>query len=138
VTQDIWTTSWITESEIIGTKIGDRYSDFQQERVRYRQLARGLLRELKSYAVGRKKDVARGAETPELAALLLDKYAWGVASALKLLEFPARNFTAEADRLVLEIDPDFAENRKKRWAARPASLSFAPAEPTALDGGPGN
>ncbi len=87
------------------------------------RLSEDLLRELKNYADGRKKDVARGAETAELAALLIEKYAWGVASTLKVLEFPSRNLAAEADRLVLEIDPDFAEHTKKRWAARPAGVS---------------
>jgi hypothetical protein len=92
------------------------------------RLNEDLLRELKTYADGRKQDVKRGAETPELAALLVEKYAWGVASALKVLEFPARNFIVEADRLVLEIDPKFMENKHRRWAARPAGLMLEASE----------
>jgi hypothetical protein len=87
-------------------------------------LGERLLRELRSYAEGRKKDVDRGAETPALAALLVEKYAWGLATAVKLLEFPAQNITAEADKLVAEIDPYFSENKRKRWAGRPAGITY--------------
>jgi hypothetical protein len=49
---------------------------------------------------------------------------WGLATALKVLEFPARSIIEETNRLVLQIDPNFAMTKKKRLAARPAGLSF--------------
>lgn len=83
--------------------------------------------ELRHYAGSRKNDVLRGAETPELAALLVEKYGEGLVKALHmaedLLEVPASRLRAEVDRLVLEIDPNAEENRKKRWASRPAGVS---------------
>ena len=40
--------------------------------------------DLESYAKSRMNDVARGAETPELAGLLVQKYGYGLAKALQL------------------------------------------------------
>ncbi|MFJ1470188.1 beta/alpha barrel domain-containing protein [Massilia orientalis] len=84
--------------------------------------------ELRDYAAKRKNDVRRGAETPELAALLVEKYGEGLVKALHiaedLLDVSASRLRAEVDRLVLEIDPDAEENRKRRWASRPAGVSI--------------
>ena len=41
-----------------------------------------LIQQVKDYANGRAKDVARGAETPRLAALLVQKYGRGVVDAI--------------------------------------------------------
>jgi hypothetical protein len=81
-----------------------------------------VIQDIRMYAQDRATDVARGAETPELAALLVDKYCEGMTKALHIagLESAVR---AEGDRLVREIDPDFDAHRKSRWAARPASLT---------------
>ena len=83
---------------------------------------------LKSYAESRKKDVARGAETPELAGLLVQKYGYGLAQALDLAadlaDHPAPGLMAEVDRLVAEIDPDWRANQVRRFEARPASIFF--------------
>jgi hypothetical protein len=92
------------------------------EREYYRQL---LLDHFREYVKGREKDVARGAETPELSALLAEKYGLGMMTAAKLLEFDSGPFMQEVDRLVLAIDPKFKENAKKRWESRPAGLSLA-------------
>lgn len=85
-------------------------------------LQQRLLTELQSYAASRSKYVARGAETPELAALLVEKYGEGMARAARLLEFDDRELSAELQRLTLQIDPQLVANREKRWAARPARL----------------
>jgi len=88
-----------------------------------------VVSELREYAASRKNDVARGAETPELAALLVEKYGEGLVKALHiaedLLEVPTSRLRAEVDRLVLEIDPNAEENRKIRWASRPAGVSVS-------------
>jgi hypothetical protein len=85
-------------------------------------LQQRLLTELRSYAASRSKDVTRGAETPELAALLVEKYGEGMARAARLLDLDDRELSAELQRLTLQIDPQLATNREKRWAARPAGL----------------
>lgn len=86
-----------------------------------------VVAELRNYAASRKNNVSHGMESPELAALLVEKYGEGLVKALhiaeNLLDVPASRLQAEVDRLVLEIDPDAEENRKKRWASRPAGVS---------------
>lgn len=88
-----------------------------------------LEREFLKYAESRKHDVERGAETPDLAAELVNKWTEGAQAALRTIEFPRAYYDklAElADRLVLEIDPNFKENRRRRFKARPASLAYGP------------
>lgn len=85
--------------------------------------------EIQEYAKGRVKDVKRGAETPRLAALMLEKYVCGFICALRCIEknsdmIFSRNIQTLGDRLCVEIDPDFIENRKLRWDAKPADLIF--------------
>ncbi len=46
-----------------------------------------LIEEFRGYAHSRKNDVARGAETPALAALLVEKYGYGMVKAAQLLDF---------------------------------------------------
>ncbi|TXI07686.1 MAG: hypothetical protein E6Q76_08210 [Rhizobium sp.] len=41
-----------------------------------------LIQQIKQYAAGRASDVARGAETPRLAALLVQKYGHGAVNAV--------------------------------------------------------
>ncbi|WP_176060243.1 hypothetical protein [Paraburkholderia sp. BCC1876] len=46
-----------------------------------------LIEEIQTYADGRKSDVARGAKTPALAALMVEKYDEGIAGTdLKLAQ----------------------------------------------------
>lgn len=80
------------------------------------------LRALREYGAGRQRDVDRGAETPELAALLVEKFAAGMAESLRLLGL-STSVVAEADRLVRSIDPEFEVHRKARWDSRPAGVS---------------
>ena len=81
-----------------------------------------LIDEIRTYANGRMSDVERGAETPEFAALLTEKVGWGMNLAARALGFRVAAFVPEVDRLVARIDPEFAEHRRKRWAARPARV----------------
>jgi hypothetical protein len=81
-----------------------------------------LLEEPRIYARGRQSDVDRGAETPELAAVFVEKFGLGMAAAAKTLAFNFGSLTGEMDRLCMHIDPEFKKNREKRRAARPAGL----------------
>jgi len=78
--------------------------------------------EVESYAASRRNDVARGAETAELAAILVDKYGAGLAKALAIAGIDS-TVQSMTDRLVREIDPEFDTHRKARWASRPAGLT---------------
>lgn len=83
--------------------------------------------EIKEYAKGRISDVKRGAETPRLAALMLEKYVIGFVNAIRCSEIDGyQNISQElqklGDHLCLEIDPNLKENTKLRWDARPADL----------------
>jgi hypothetical protein len=86
-------------------------------------IERDVIEDIHRYAQGHVKDVMRGAQTPELAALLVDKFCEGMASALRIagLDSVVR---AAGDRLVHEIDPQFEAHLRARWAARSLSLNF--------------
>jgi hypothetical protein len=80
---------------------------------------------LRDYASSRKNDVLRGAETPHLAALLLQKYGYGLCDSFAAIYEglgPAPTYH-DVDILVSEIDPDWKTNADARWASRPADLS---------------
>lgn len=83
-----------------------------------------LLEEIRTAAQGRMADVARGAETPALAAALLDKFGWGISQAARAIGLDERNLQGEIDMLVRRVDPDFDEHRRARWAAKPAAFNF--------------
>jgi hypothetical protein len=97
------------------------------------QLHERLLGDLRRYAASRRKDIERGAETRELAGLLVEKYGYGLARALELygdvagLRVPS--LYDEVNKVVLEIDPEAEAHRARRWDARPAALYL----PAALD-----
>ena len=86
-----------------------------------------LLAEVRSEAESRRSSVARGAETPELAATLFDKFGWGMSRAAHIIGI-ANSLQQEVVRLVREIDPGFESHRTARWAARPASLRLTDGE----------
>ncbi|KAB8048681.1 hypothetical protein GCN78_18225 [Janthinobacterium rivuli] len=81
------------------------------------------------YAESRKKDVDRGAETPELAAFLVQKYGYGSADraslAANLLECPKPDLMRDLDQVATSIDPDWRTNQQRRFDARPAALDFS-------------
>jgi hypothetical protein len=87
-------------------------------------IERDALNDLRAYTQSRKNDVTRGAETGELAALLVDKYCEGMAKALHIAGLDSAVRT-EGDRLVREIDSEFDLHREARWKARPAALAMA-------------
>jgi len=80
--------------------------------------------DIEAYAASRRNDVRRGAETAELAAVMVDKYGAGLAAALNIAGIDSSVQTV-TDQLVREIDPEFEAHRSARWAARPASLHLA-------------
>ncbi|HFK1747742.1 TPA: hypothetical protein ACGX4N_004606 [Bacillus cereus] len=49
-----------------------------------------LIKKIREYANGRRNDVARGAETPRLAAHLLEKYGIGMIDAVSTIYEPPR------------------------------------------------
>jgi hypothetical protein len=79
-----------------------------------------LIEELRQYADGRTSDVRRGAETPALASLMVEKFGYGLSkAAVSLGVSDSALLTAEVDRLVVEIDPD---HRQQRTGAERAAL----------------
>jgi hypothetical protein len=83
-----------------------------------------VIDEIQRYADGRKSDVARGAETPALAALMVEKFGEGMATTLHLMGADNGDFMRELDRLVREIDPQYPKHRQYRFDARPAGLAI--------------
>ncbi len=83
-----------------------------------------LIAEIRIYADGRKSDVARGAETPALAAVLVEKFGEGLAKAAHVFGSDNSDLTREVDRLVREIDPQYRKHRQYRFDARPAGLAL--------------
>lgn len=65
---------------------------------------------LEDFASTRRKAVADGLDSRELAALMVEKFAEGVQSC-------GRDVIQLADRLCTEIDPSYRENRQLRYRA---------------------
>lgn len=89
------------------------------------QAGERLAHQVKTYAEGRANDVARGAETPRLAALLLQKYGRGVIDAVTTIyESPraADGISRVLDEETARIDPDWRAHDRERWAGRPADV----------------
>lgn len=84
-------------------------------------IERDVIADIQSYAESRRNNVNRGAETSELAAVIIDKYAEGLSKALQIVGIDS-SVRVVADKLVHEIDPGFNEHRRARWAGRPAAL----------------
>lgn len=84
-----------------------------------------LVRQVKDYANGRAKDVEHGAETPRLAALLVQKYGRGVVDAVtEIFGSPraADPISKVVDDETAKIDPLWREHDRERWADRPADV----------------
>jgi hypothetical protein len=82
---------------------------------------------LKEYSSGRLDAVRKGLESMELSALLLEKYGYGIIKAAQILEISDSNrLYKELDKLLLSIDPNVKENRKKRYSTAPTELKFGP------------
>jgi len=84
-----------------------------------------LMQQVKDYARGRAQDVERGAETPRLAALLVQKYGRGVVDACATIFANARTadpISKVVDEETVKIDPLWREHNSERWAGRPADV----------------
>ncbi len=86
-------------------------------------ISNNLAIEFRQEAASRRAAVARGAETPELAATLLEKFGYGLAKAAHVAGIVS-DLMREVDQTVLEIDPNFEANRKARWASSPAGITY--------------
>lgn len=86
-----------------------------------------LVQKVKDYASGRAQNVARGAETPRLAALLLQKYGSGVVDAVSVIYDTPRaadQIYQVLDEETAKIDPQWREHDQERWLGRPADVVF--------------
>lgn len=93
--------------------------------------AERLIAKIRDYARDRASNVTRGAETPHLAALLLEKYGRGMVDAAAEL-FDGRammdRIQAVVDEEVTRTDPDWKANAHRRWAGRPADITTGRAD----------
>lgn len=90
-------------------------------------ITKQLIGKIKEYANGRANDVKRGAETPRFAALLLQKYGYGIADAAFVLcdneiKVDRGAIFKVVDEEVEKIDPNWQENGRERWEGRPADI----------------
>ena len=79
--------------------------------------------------------VAKGIETPRLAAFVVWQLAVGVAAASHVLQGDieaARTVRAYGEALAIHIDPDFLAHRMIRYGTRPADLLLDPDGAAAL------
>ncbi len=86
--------------------------------------------DLENFTQSRKKDVARGAETAELAGVIVQTYGDGLEKALRLAAnlggHPTPALMDDVDRCVAEIDPSYETTFALRINARPTGLLFCP------------
>lgn len=69
--------------------------------------------------------MARGAETPYLAALLVQHFGRGLAEAVTTIfddNRAADPIGLVMDEVTDKLDPAWREHDKQRWAARPAGI----------------
>lgn len=104
----------------------------EQEKYALEQLAIRV----KDYASVRTKSVARGAETPTLAALLLQQYALGIQDAVAIIFDENRvaldcfRSFVDVDDEIAKIDPQWREHGRERWKFSPADIVNASEEET--------
>lgn len=92
-----------------------------------RNFADRVKTKLAEYAKSRKSDVARGAETPELAGVLVQKYGYGLVDAYHAIFDKKHDFAptyADVDAAVASIDENWRATQAARWNARPCGLSL--------------
>jgi hypothetical protein len=85
-----------------------------------------LVQQVQSYAKSRAGDVARGAETPQFAALLVRTYGRGIAEAAATAfdnDRAADPIWRALDDETTKIDPEWRKHDQERWAARPADVT---------------
>lgn len=84
-----------------------------------------LVKRVQEYASGREASIARGAETPHIAALLLQKYGNGIIDGVTVVFNSPRAadpISQVLDEEMSKIDPQWREHAKERLAGRPADL----------------
>lgn len=92
------------------------------------RIKKALENSIGEYAKGREKDIARGAESEELAGLIIEKYGYGVNEAARILfeimDLPRIDLVQVVDKTQELLDPNAKANRKLRWDARPATITL--------------
>jgi hypothetical protein len=84
-----------------------------------------LIEEIQRYARNRAQDVSRGAETPALAALMIEKFGEGLVKAGHLLGVERVDaLKDEISRLVRVVDAQYPKHLQYRFEARPAGLAI--------------
>lgn len=84
-----------------------------------------LVNKIKEYAKGRTRCVEMGLETPKFAALLLQKYGYGIADAGYVLRDNGIDISCLykiVDEEVGKIDSNWREHAKERWEGKPADI----------------
>jgi len=91
---------------------------------------------VRDYAKRRENDVRRGAESPHLAALLVQKYGLGILDTaflfldtiggLQNVGTILNELGKTVDDAVVKIDPLWREHAQERWAMRPADVVDRP------------
>lgn len=87
------------------------------QQISQRRAVESLVAQVRSYAESRANDVARGAETPRLAALLLQHYGRGVIDAAGVIFDSLRAadpISAVLDEETAKIDPEWREHNRER------------------------
>jgi hypothetical protein len=94
--------------------------------------------DLAKYAAGRKQEVGRGRETPEFAALLVQKYGYGMMQTIELIfkleqcecdEKFFINYEKYVDNAVASINPQWEATDRRRRAAAKVGIEFKDAPP---------
>jgi hypothetical protein len=89
-----------------------------------------LIRMVHDYAAQRQQQVTHGRESPVLAALLVQKYGYGVVDAVKVLgdDHTATRVLQTVDAMVTAIDPQWGAHAQQRWARSRVTLVGLPGE----------
>ncbi|AVT09667.1 hypothetical protein [Paracidovorax avenae] len=89
------------------------------------RVVESLVRQVEEYAAGKFSDVARGAETPRLAGLLMQKYGRGVVDAAAIIFGSPRAadpISAAVDEATSALDPEWRVHDLERWAGTPSDI----------------
>lgn len=84
-----------------------------------------MIQQIRQHAKDRAKSVTRGAETPHLAGLLLQKYGQGVIDTINELYSTPRasdEIYKVLDEETAKIDPEWKIHNKQRWSGHPADI----------------
>ena len=119
---------WVERSRAEGAKLTDWIARHLNQTANEVLATASLERLINAYANIRATSVARGAETPQLAALLLRKYGAGMADAVTAIfddASAAVPLTQLVDREVEKLDPQWRGHARDRWEATPAARKYS-------------